>query len=148
MRGPGNHRPKNMARRLIKGESVLFTSGDSKQVGIITDTYVRQRKRLYTVQAETGDLYTDMPVDTKISPRYRIELSLTERYNKKLAVDGGQEPETDSLTEAPIGELDVDGTIDTHGDTPTGAYIVDPLLYGVTSLHKPTDGTPDPEITS
>lgn len=128
MGGPGDPIRKTMARRLSKGETVLFISGDSKQRGTITDTYVRQRKRLYTVKAESGDLYDGMPVDTKASPRYRILLALTEKYLENSPVDGGGKPENLPTTEVKSGKLARDGGWVAESIIQDGPYVGEPIM--------------------
>ena len=117
-----------MARKLKKNEKVVFITGTSRQLGIVTDSYVRSRKRLYTVRAESGTLYHDLPVDTKHSPRYRIELALTERLFPAPAVDGAPEPEIKVKTEG--------GNLKGHARRNRGPK------------NSQVDGTPDPEVDS
>lgn len=69
-----------MRKPLSKNKQVVFKCAGRTLVGTIEDTYVRNRRRLYSVRAEHGTLYDNMPADSTLSPTYMVDTDLTEKY--------------------------------------------------------------------
>ena len=67
-----------MRKPLIKNTRIVFRTSSKTYVGKVVDTYVKNRRRLYSVEAEHGTVYDNLPADSTTSPEYMIDTELTE----------------------------------------------------------------------
>lgn len=73
-----------MAKPVIQTNTpVLFRAGGKLMIGKVTGTYVKNRRRLYSVLAESGNAYSDLPADSTTSPNYMIDSRLSRSFFKE-----------------------------------------------------------------